>query len=147
MKWPLVYLHPACPVFVHSPQEANVQVTVGFPVLARCLYREGGGGGGLVSRSLMKSRLCLPVSMTTALLQYWAVGWPLHLKAVPSGISGPSRSFPSAAPPLLLLLLLLAAAAHCCTFKSKHHLHLNQGPSSLFKFPRTTGCDLEPEHT
>lgn len=37
--------------------------------------------------STMKSRLCLPVSMTTTLLQYSAVGQPLHLKAFPSGVS------------------------------------------------------------
>lgn len=92
IKRALQYLHrPSCfclPLGGSRP-------AVWLPVLAGCPLTPGDGEGGggdlvlLVLHSPTKSWLCLPVSMTTALLQYWAGERPLHLKAVPSGISDP----------------------------------------------------------
>ncbi|MEQ2202134.1 hypothetical protein XENOCAPTIV_025188 [Xenoophorus captivus] len=105
MNGPLVYLHrPSC----HC--EATGSGAAG-QILASCpscwvSVDEGGGGGGVSSRSPMKSRLCLPVSMTAALSQYSAVGRPLHLKTVPSGVSEPLAVF-------LQLLLRFIFFLHC----------------------------------
>lgn len=82
----LVYLHhPSC--LCVGLQEAELQVGVQLPVLAPSLLGGREEWRRLFLYSAMKSRLCLPVSMTTTLLQYSAVGRPLHLKAFPSGVS------------------------------------------------------------
>ncbi len=123
--------------------------------------RSGGGEGvwGVFLYSPVKIWLCLPVSMTTALLQYSAVGWPLHLKAVPSGVSGPLFFFLSAAlsssssssSSLAVSLFIKAAALHLHSL-----LYFQISTSniisiwiradvcfcSLFKFPKTTSLDL-----
>lgn len=81
--------------------------------------------------STMKSRLCLPVSMTTTLLQYSAVGQPLHLKAFLSGVSVAlciffSRFFPSSSSSPLLSADALKADLRL-HFLIRHHPHLTQG--------------------
>lgn len=83
----------------------------------------------LFSYSAMKSGLCLPVSMTTTLLQYSAVGRPLHLKAFPSGVSVALCVF------FLLLLLLIYRVCVWVLEAALFWSHIFTSEAGL-KFPR-----------
>lgn len=81
---PVEYLHrPSC--HCDGYRKRTCRSVSGFLSKLLGFCREGGA----ISRRPTKSRLCLSVSMTAALLQHSAVGRPLHLKAVPSGVSEP----------------------------------------------------------
>lgn len=103
---PAAYRPASCPGSVSVQEEGRSRVEGA---------RKGRGRGGSFLHSSMKSRLCLPVSMTTSLLQYSAVGRPLHLKAVPSGVSGP-RSLLSFSCALLFSSVFFLPLLSLCVF-------------------------------